>query len=63
MEEAPYHTLIPLNEAAPRLGRHPKTLRYDLRQRRIPGVKIGNRWFISSKTLDDLTGGQHRSAQ
>ena len=56
MTEVTHHTLIPLNEAAPRLGRHPKTLRHDLRDGRIPGVKIGGRWFISTKTINELTG-------
>lgn len=48
--------LIPAEKAAPRLGRHPITLRRDLRDGRIPGIKIGGRWFMSSSVLDQLTG-------
>lgn len=49
--------LVPAEEAAPRLHRHPITLRRDLREGRVPGVKIGGRWFLSSAALDRLTGG------
>lgn len=50
--------LVPAEEAAPRLGRHPVTLRRDLRSGRVPGVRIGGRWFMSSTVLDRLTAGQ-----
>lgn len=48
--------LVPANECAERLGRHPVTLRKDLRDGNVPGVRIGGRWFMSSEVLDDITG-------
>jgi hypothetical protein len=53
---APETRLVPAAEAAQRLGRHPITLREDLRAGRVPGVRLGGRWFVSSATLDRLTG-------
>jgi hypothetical protein len=51
--EAP--RLIPAEQAAKLLARHPITLRRDLREGRIPGVRIGGRWFVSSAVIDLIT--------
>jgi len=48
--------LVPADEAAARLHRHPITLRRDLRAGTLPGRKVGGRWFMSSTDLDRITG-------
>jgi hypothetical protein len=50
--------LVPAEEAAPQLSRHPVTLRRNLRDGTVPGVKIGGRWYISSAVLDRLLAGE-----
>lgn len=50
--------LVPVEQAAPRMGRHPITLRRDLREGNVPGIKVGGRWFMSSQVLDRITAGQ-----
>ena len=55
--------LIPANEAARRLRRHPATLRAALSEGTIPGVRIGKRWFINSEVLKDVLDGRYNTPQ
>ena len=50
------HTVsfVPAVDAAPVLRQHVVTLRRNLRNGRIPGVKVGGRWFVSSAVLDRI---------
>lgn len=50
--------LIPATRAAGQLGRHEVTLRKDLREGRVPGVRIGGRWFLSSTVLARILAGE-----
>ena len=50
--------LVPANEVARRTGRHPVTVRRDMRLGQLPGVKVGGRWFMASATLDRLLAGE-----
>jgi hypothetical protein len=50
--------LVPANEAAQRLCRHPVTLRRDLRDGTVPGIRIGSRWYVSSLVLQRLLAGE-----
>lgn len=51
-------TLIPAENCAAPLNRHPVTLRRNLREGTVPGIKIGGRWYISSHVLDELLAGR-----
>ena len=46
--------LVSAENAAPVLKLHVVTLRRNLRNGQIPGVKVGGRWFISSAVLDRI---------
>jgi len=50
--------LVPAEAAAPQLRRHPVTLRRNLRDGTIPGIKVGGRWFMSSAVLDRMLAGE-----
>ena len=50
--------LVPAEEAAPQLNRHPVTLRRNLRDGTVPGVKVGGRWYLSSTVLERLLAGE-----
>lgn len=50
--------LVPPEEAAPALRMSRVTLLRCLRDGRIPGIKIGGRWFLSSAVLDRLLAGE-----
>lgn len=43
--------LVTVTEAANRLGVHPKTISRLVRQGRLAGVKLANRWLISEATF------------
>ena len=43
--------LVPLSEAAQRLGRHPEVLRRWCAQGRIEATRIGRAWWLRSETL------------
>lgn len=45
-------TTLAVEEVARRLGRHPDTIREDLRAGRLPGVKIGRSWRVVAADLD-----------
>lgn len=46
--------LVPLAEVARLLARHPGTVRQNFREGRLPGVQIGQRWYMTSEDLDAL---------
>lgn len=55
---APQPHLVPAEQAAPQLKRHPVTLRRNLRDGTVPGIKVGGRWFMSSTVLDRMLAGE-----
>lgn len=46
--------VIPLDEAAPLLRYTPASLRIAVRAGRVPGVKVGGRWMISTGYIRNL---------
>ncbi|MFI2102477.1 helix-turn-helix domain-containing protein [Isoptericola sp. NPDC019693] len=54
--------LIEADTVAALLHRHPVTVRKNLREGVIPGVKIGGRWYVSSRVLDRLLAGESVAA-
>lgn len=44
--------LVTTHEAAMRLGVHPKTVSRLMRQGRLTGVKLANRWLIDEAAFD-----------
>jgi excisionase family DNA binding protein len=55
--------LVSVDEAAPILRRHPVTLRKNLRDGSILGVKVGGRWFLRRSELDRILNGEPRVAE
>ena len=46
--------LMTTSEGARRLGVHPKTLSRLMRNKKLPGVKLANRWLIEETVLDEF---------
>ncbi len=45
---------FPTSDVAKRLGVHPKTVSRLLRQGKVAGVKVANRWLLEKATLETL---------
>lgn len=45
---------LTIEQAAELLHLHPDTVRRFLRQKRLPGKKVGHEWRISSEALDNF---------
>jgi excisionase family DNA binding protein len=45
--------LLTVDDVALRLGRHPDTVREDLRRGRLPGLKLGRSWRIRASDLEE----------
>ena len=44
--------LVTANEAARELGVHPKTVSRLVRQGKLAGIKLANRWLVEEATLE-----------
>jgi excisionase family DNA binding protein len=53
--------IVSLNEAAKRTGRHPEVLRRWCQDGRIPAIRVGRTWAITSETLTALMEHNARS--
>jgi len=51
--------IVSLSEAARRSGRHPEVLRRWCQDGRIPAIRVGRAWAITSETLAQLV--EHRT--
>lgn len=55
------HDLLTPKEASPVLRRSPVVIRRDLAAGRLPGVRIGGRWFMRREDINALIGRQEAS--
>ena len=53
--------LVPLAEAAKRIGRHPEVLRRWCAEGKVNGIRIGRTWWLRSETVATLAAHGSRS--
>ena len=54
---------VTIRQAAARLGRSPRQIRYLIQKARIPARKVGGRWLVTISAAEQSTGQARAAAQ